>query len=63
MTDKEKRLLSVNEFAGPANISPSSVRRMMKAGTIPVIELGCRKLIPSWYLDGLLKRPNKHTAK
>ena len=58
MTDNEKRLLSVDEFAGPANISPSSVRRMMKNGTIPVIELGCRKLIPSWYLDDLLKRPD-----
>ncbi len=63
MADSEKRLLSVDEFADPANISPSSVRRMMKAGTIPVIELGCRKLIPSWYLDDLLKRPNNHTAK
>ena len=62
MPDNEKRLLSVDEFAGPANISPSSVRRMMKAGTIPVIELGCRKLIPSWYLDDLLKRPDTDAA-
>ena len=62
MADTEKRLLSVDEFAGPANISPSSVRRMIKAGTIPVIELGCRKLIPSWYLDDLLKRPDTDAA-
>ena len=62
MPSNEKRLLSVNEFAGTANISPSSVRRMMNAGTIPVIELGCRKLIPSWYLDDLLKRPNSDAA-
>ena len=62
MADTEKRLLSVDEFAGPANISPSSVRRMMKAGSIPVIELGCRKLIPSWYLDNLLKRPDTDAA-
>tara|TARA_R100000654_G_scaffold21905_1_gene44171 strand:+ start:1266 stop:1478 length:213 start_codon:yes stop_codon:yes gene_type:complete len=58
MFDNEKRLLSVDEFAGPANISPSSVRRLMKEGTIPFIELGFRKLIPSWYLDDLLKRPD-----
>jgi hypothetical protein len=35
---------------------------MMKAGSIPVIELGCRKLIPSWYLDDLLKRPDTDAA-
>ncbi len=63
MFDNEKRLLSVDEFADLANISPSSVRRMMKVGTIPIIELGYRKLIPNWYLDDLLKRPNNHTAK
>ena len=62
MADTEKRLLSVDEFAGPANNSPSSVRRMMKAGSIPVIELGCRKLIPSWYLDDLLQRPDTDEA-
>ena len=62
MADTEKRLLSVDEFAGPANISPSSVRRMMNAGSIPVIELGCRKLIPSWYLDDLLQRPDTDEA-
>ena len=63
MFDNEKRLLSVDEFADLANISPSSVRRMMKVGTIPIIEIGYRKLIPKWYLDDLLKRPNNHTAK
>jgi hypothetical protein len=38
--------------------SESHVRRMIKAGEIPVVKLGHRELIPSWWVEDNFVNPN-----
>jgi len=37
--------------------SESHVRRMIKAGKIPVVKLGNRELIPAYWLDENFQKP------
>ena len=37
--------------------SESHVRRMIKAGKIPVVKLGNRELIPAYWVDEQFKKP------
>tara|TARA_B100000575_G_C22901083_1_gene523807 strand:- start:165 stop:338 length:174 start_codon:yes stop_codon:yes gene_type:complete len=38
--------------------SESHVRRMMKAGEIPVVKLGKRELIPAYWVEENFVKPN-----
>lgn len=42
---------SVKELANMGLGSQSHIRRMIKAGEIPVVKLGYRELIPSWWVE------------
>ncbi|WP_405384300.1 hypothetical protein [Phascolarctobacterium sp.] len=41
---------------GPLPISLSAVYAGIKDGTIPVVTMGKRKLIPKWYIDSLIQK-------
>ena len=47
----EKAAFSVRELTQMGLGSESHIRRMIKASEIPVVKLGHRELIPSWWVE------------
>jgi len=54
----KKVAYSAKELAAMGVGSESHVRRMIKAGEIPVVKLGHRELIPSWWVEDNFVKPN-----
>lgn len=59
----EKRLYAPKECiaknGGVLAISLSGVYDAINNGTIPIVKVGSRKLIPYWYLESLLRQPGE----
>jgi len=53
----QKIAYSAKELSKLGVGSESHVRRMIKAGNIPVVKLGHRELIPSWWVDEQFQKP------
>ncbi len=53
-----KRTYSVSEFVKEIGISMTQTYRLIERGEIPVIRLGHRLFIPSWYVEQLLGEPH-----
>ena len=49
---------SVKELANMGLGSQSHIRRMIKAGEIPVVRLGNRELIPAYWVQENFVKPN-----
>ena len=49
---------SVKELANMGLGSQSHIRRMIKAGEIPVVKLGNRELIPAYWVEDNFVKPN-----
>jgi excisionase family DNA binding protein len=49
---------SVKELANMGLGSQSHIRRMIKAGEIPVVKLGNRELIPSYWIEDNFVKPD-----
>ena len=49
---------SVKELANMGLGSQSHIRRMVKAGEIPVVKLGNRELIPAYWVEDNFVKPN-----
>ena len=49
---------SVKELANMGLGSQSHIRRMIKAGEIPVVRLGNRELIPAYWVEENFVKPN-----
>ena len=49
---------SVKELANMGLGSQSHIRRMIKAGEIPVVKLGHRELIPAWWVEDNFSNPD-----
>lgn len=49
---------SVKELANMGLGSQSHIRRMVKAGEIPVVKLGNRELIPSYWIEDNFVKPD-----
>ena len=54
----QKVAYSAKELAEMGIGSESHVRRMMKAGEIPVVKLGKRELIPAYWVEENFVKPN-----
>ena len=54
----QKVAYSAKELAEMGIGSESHVRRMMKAGEIPVVKLGNRELIPAYWVEESFVKPN-----
>ena len=54
----EKAAFSVRELTQMGLGSESHIRRMIKAGEIPVVKLGHRELIPSWWVEANFSNPD-----
>jgi len=53
-----KAAYSVREIAEMGIGSQSHIRRMIKAGEIPVVKLGHRELIPAWWIEDNFVKPD-----
>ena len=49
---------SVKELANMGLGSQSHIRRMIKAGEIPVVKLGNRELIPAYWIEDNFVKPD-----
>ena len=49
---------SVKELANMGLGSQSHIRRMIKAGKIPVVKLGNRELIPAYWVEDNFLKPD-----
>lgn len=49
---------SVKELANMGLGSQSHIRRMIKAGEIPVVKLGNRELIPAYWVEDNFVKPD-----
>ena len=49
---------SVKELANMGLGSQSHIRRMIKAGEIPVVKLGNRELIPAYWVEDNFVKPH-----
>jgi excisionase family DNA binding protein len=49
---------SVKELANMGLGSQSHIRRMIKAGKIPVVKLGNRELIPAYWVEDNFVKPD-----
>ena len=49
---------SVKELANMGLGSQSHIRRMIKAGEIPVVKLGNRELIPAYWVEANFVKPD-----
>ena len=58
ITVMQKVAYSAKELAEMGIGSESHVRRMMKAGEIPVVKLGKRELIPAYWVEENFVKPN-----
>tara|TARA_B100001057_G_scaffold339870_1_gene340697 strand:- start:424 stop:624 length:201 start_codon:yes stop_codon:yes gene_type:complete len=58
ITVMQKVAYSAKELAEMGIGSESHVRRMMKAGEIPVVKLGNRELIPAYWVEENFVKPN-----
>ena len=58
ITVMQKVAYSAKELAEMGIGSESHVRRMMKAGKIPVVKLGNRELIPAYWVEENFVKPN-----
>ena len=54
----KKVAFSAKELSEMGVGSESHVRRMMKAGEIPVVKLGHRELIPAWGVEDNFVKPD-----
>ena len=54
----EKAAFSVRELTQMGLGSESHIRRMIKAGEIPVVKLEHRELIPSWWVEENFNNPD-----
>ena len=54
----QKVAFSAKELSEMGLGSESHVRRMIKAGEIPVVKLGYRELIPSWWIEDNFVKSN-----
>ena len=54
----QKVAYSAKELAEMGIGSESHIRRMMKAGEIPVVKLGKRELIPAYWVEENFVKPN-----
>tara|TARA_R100001460_G_scaffold108345_2_gene159166 strand:- start:586 stop:759 length:174 start_codon:yes stop_codon:yes gene_type:complete len=54
----KKFAYSVKELANMGLGSQSHIRRMIKAGEIPVVKLGQRELIPAWWVEDNFSNPD-----
>jgi len=54
----QKVAYSAKELAEMGIGSESHVRRMMKAGEIPVVKLGNRELIPAYWVEDNFVKPD-----
>ena len=54
----KKFAYSVKELANMGLGSQSHIRRMIKAGEIPVVKLGNRDLVPSWWVEENFNNPD-----
>ena len=53
-----KAAYSVRELAEIGLGSQSHIRRMMKAGEIPMVKLGHRELIPAYWVEDNFVKPD-----
>ena len=53
-----KLAYSVKELANMGLGSQSHIRRMIKAGEIPVVKLGSRELIPAHWIEDNFVKPD-----
>jgi len=53
----QKIAYSAKELSKLGVGSESHVRRMIKAGKIPIVKLGHRELIPAYWVDEQFKKP------
>ena len=58
ITVMQKVAYSAKELAEMGIGSESHVRRMMKAGEIPVVKLGNRELIPAYWVEDNFVKPD-----
>ena len=54
----QKVAYSAKELAEMGIGSESHIRRMMKAGEIPVVKLGNRELIPAYWVEDNFVKPD-----
>ena len=54
----KKFAYSVKELANMGLGSQSHIRRMIKAGEIPVVKLGNRELIPAYWVEDNFVKPD-----
>jgi excisionase family DNA binding protein len=62
MNEKQRDAFSTKEFADRLGIGYQSALRLQKAGTVRVVRLGRRVLIPRTELERLLAPPELETA-
>ena len=58
---EKRNFFAVDEFCAMLDglISVPLVYKQIASGDIPVITVGRRKLIPAWYVNGLLRSNNE----
>jgi hypothetical protein len=56
-TKMDKAAYSIRELAELGLGSQSHIRRMIKAGSIPVFKLGHRELIPAYWVEENFQKP------
>ena len=54
----KKTAFSVRELTQMGLGSESHIRRRIKSGEIPVVKLGHRELIPSWWVEEKFGKPD-----
>ena len=59
VTIMQKVAYSANELSKMGVSSESHIRRMIKAGEIPVVKLGHRELVPAYWVDDNFLKPTK----
>jgi hypothetical protein len=50
---ERKRFLTIREYCTLTQTSSAKAARDIRAGILPTIQLGARRLVPSAFLDGL----------
>jgi len=56
MSEEQRRLLTVPEFAKEARVGRGTVYRLIREGRLPVVRIGKTVRIPAWALEPEEKR-------
>lgn len=58
-TEISKQAYSVPEFAKALGLSRAHVYNLVARGEVPTIKLGHRLIVPGWYVEQLLGKPEQ----